>query len=60
VFFVVEQRAAEGPLGPLGSGDYELLRSELRLPFRIGFDNGSDVDWSDKLAVVVEEFDLHV
>src|SRR5438445_11995136 len=56
---VIEQCAAERPLGPLRTGHGELLGGELLFPLGIGFDNGGDFDRADKLALLVEQFDLH-
>jgi hypothetical protein len=59
VAFVVEQVAAERPLGAFAAGNLVLLGRELTSPFRVGLDDLGDLDGADELTLVVEDFDSH-
>src|SRR5262249_33676134 len=57
--FIVEERAAEGPLGALAAGDPELLGRELTGPLGVGLDDLGNLDGAHQLALAVEDLNLH-
>jgi len=56
--FVIEQRAAERPLGALGASDLVLLWRELFLPFFVALFDARRIDF-DEIAGSVEDGDFH-
>src|SRR5439155_23970844 len=56
---VVQQGAAERPLGALAARDLELLRRQLAAPLRVGLDDPGGLDRADELSLAVEDFDSH-
>jgi hypothetical protein len=59
VALIVQERAAERSLSPLSTSNLELFGCKLLTPLRVGLDDARHLDGTNKLALAVEDFDLH-